>query len=128
MILWLFLLFFVLDHSAVHPSFFTRFEGSLQIGQGRIELVWRFRCIRFLDATSHLYMRVCPSVRPSVRMSVRMSDRWHFSENAGNDDFSLRDASYYPPGLAIKTHEMDKAMIIPANSGVSRVSGCVRRF
>ena len=27
----------------------------------------------FLDASSHLYNRVCPSVRPSVRMSVRMS-------------------------------------------------------
>ena len=31
----------------------------------------------FLDASSHLYKRVCPSVRPSVRpyvhMSVRMS-------------------------------------------------------
>jgi len=25
---------------------------------------------RFLDAFSHLYMRVCPSVRPSVRGSV----------------------------------------------------------
>ena len=27
----------------------------------------------FLDATSHLYKRVCPSVRPSVRWSVRRS-------------------------------------------------------
>ena len=28
---------------------------------------------RFLDAFSHLYKRVCPSVRPSVRRSVRRS-------------------------------------------------------
>ena len=27
----------------------------------------------FLDAPSHLYKRVCPSVRPSVRLSVRPS-------------------------------------------------------
>ena len=26
--------------------------------------------LRFLDASSHLYMRVCPSVRPSVRRLV----------------------------------------------------------
>ena len=25
----------------------------------------------FLDASTHLYMRVCPSVRPSIRPSVR---------------------------------------------------------
>merc|ERR1712240_966519 len=30
-------------------------------------------CISFLDASSHLYMRVCPSVGPSVRPSVRPS-------------------------------------------------------
>ena len=29
----------------------------------------------FLDAPSHLYKRVCPSVRPSVRRSVRRSVR-----------------------------------------------------
>ena len=28
---------------------------------------------QFLDASSHLYKRVCPSVRPSVRRSVRPS-------------------------------------------------------
>ena len=35
---------------------------------------WRFRQIQgksiFLDASSHLYMRVCPSVGPSVGLSV----------------------------------------------------------
>ena len=29
----------------------------------------------FLDASTHLYMRVCPSVRPSVRPSVHPSFR-----------------------------------------------------
>ena len=35
------------------------------------------RCVlsTFLDASSHLYKRVCPSVRPSVRRSVRPSVR-----------------------------------------------------
>ena len=32
-------------------------------------------CTRFLDAPSHLYMRLCPSVRRSVRPSVRPSVR-----------------------------------------------------
>ena len=31
--------------------------------------------IRFLDASTHLYKRVCPSVRPSVRRSVGRSVR-----------------------------------------------------
>ena len=30
---------------------------------------------RFLDASTHLFMRVCPSVRPSVHPSVRPSVR-----------------------------------------------------
>ncbi len=35
--------------------------------------VGRSACLylNFLDASSHLYKRVCPSVRPSVRRSVR---------------------------------------------------------
>ena len=33
----------------------------------------RFKRRLFLDASSHLYMRVCPSVGPSVRPSVRPS-------------------------------------------------------
>ena len=42
----------------------------------------------FLDASSHLYMNVCPSVRPSVRMSVRNQFRkialWtHFIARTG---------------------------------------------
>ena len=43
------------------------------------------------------------SVRPCDRMSVcpyvRMSVRYHWGKTAENDDFSLRDASYYPPRL-----------------------------
>ena len=42
--------------------------------------------LSFLDASS-----VCPSVCPHVR--------YDFSETADNNDLSLRDASYYPPGL-----------------------------
>ena len=42
--------------------------------------------IPFLDASSHLYKRVCPSVRPlvrpSVRLSVRPSVRYAFSKIA----------------------------------------------
>ena len=45
--------------------------------------------LSFLDASSQLYMRVCPSVR------------LHLSEIAETEGFSLRDASYYPPGLVI---------------------------
>ena len=39
-------------------------------------MVWHF----FLDASSHLYKRVCPSVGPSVRMS-------RFRRNAKMEDF-----------------------------------------
>ena len=42
---------------------------------------------------------VRPSVRPYVRPYVRQSVHYHLSETAKNDDFSLRDASYYSPGL-----------------------------
>ena len=31
--------------------------------------------VNFLDASSHLYMRVCPSVRPSVGGSVTLSSK-----------------------------------------------------
>ena len=31
---------------------------------------YRTNVLLFLDASSHLYMRVCPSVRPSIRPSV----------------------------------------------------------
>ena len=41
-------------------------------------------CSSFLDASSHLYMRVCLSIYPSVRQ--------YLSETAKNDHFSLRDA------------------------------------
>ena len=34
---------------------------------------------RFLDASTHLYMRICPSIRQSVRRSVRRSIRWSVS-------------------------------------------------
>ena len=54
---------------------------------------------RFLDASSHLYMSACLSVRMSVRMVVRPSVHNDLSETTENEDSSLGDASYYPPGL-----------------------------
>ena len=36
----------------------------------------------FLDASSHLYKSVCPSVRPSVRRSVRPSVRYACAKTA----------------------------------------------
>ena len=56
----------------------------------------------FLDASSHLYMRVCPSVRPSVRPSDRRSVRP-----------SVRLPSVT---LSLKT---GKSMILIANNEVS---------
>ena len=47
----------------------------------------RLHVLFFLDASSHLYKRVCPSVRPYVRPLA-------FWKN-------LRDASYCPPGLVL---------------------------
>ena len=37
-------------------------------------------CTLFLDASSHLYKRVCPPVRPSVRPLV---GRWRFCQKQG---------------------------------------------
>ena len=51
----------------------------------------------FLDASSHLYKRVCPYVRPSVRMSVRP---FRFSaKNRPKWLKSISDASICRPGL-----------------------------
>ena len=60
----------VVSHLPVFPSSFLSFPP--------------YRCLSFpsshlpcfLDASSHLYMRVCLSVGPSVRWSVRRSVRW----------------------------------------------------
>merc|ERR1711989_28160 len=38
------------------------------------------RSQRFLDAPSHLFKRVCPSVRPSIRLSVHPSVHNAFSQ------------------------------------------------
>merc|ERR1711951_309795 len=51
----------------------------------------------FLDASSHLYKRVCPSVGPSVRPSVRRSVRWlvgdAFVKNKENHYFRANHCS-----------------------------------
>ena len=44
--------------------------------------------VLFLDASSHLYKRVCPSVRQSVRPSVRRSVRNAFVKSDKNEYFS----------------------------------------
>ena len=46
--------------------------GEGVAGEARLRL-WKMN--QFLDASSHLYMRVCTSVRPSVGRSVRWSVR-----------------------------------------------------
>ena len=46
--------------------------------------------ISFLDASSHLYMRVCPSVGPSIGASVRRSVRDAFVKNGKIDDFDRK--------------------------------------
>ena len=48
----------------------------------------------FLDASSHLYKRVCPSVGRSVRRSVRPSVRDAFVKIAENGLMQDEDASY----------------------------------
>ena len=63
----------------------------------------------FFDASLHHYIWLCPSVRMSicpyvhlsVCPSVHPSVRQHLSKTAENDDFSLRDASYWPTGLVL---------------------------
>ena len=57
-----------------------------------------FKTLRFLDASSHLYKRVCPSVRwsvrPSVRPLVRPLVRNAFVKIAENGVIQDGDASY----------------------------------
>ena len=60
------------------------FPASTYWTQGRIRdryPVFPFLLFPFLDASSHLYNRVCPSVRPTVRISVRRSVRHAFVNN-----------------------------------------------
>ena len=75
----------------LHPTSYTNVFENLFIGaclipqNGNTNKQPR---IRFLDASKHLYKRVCPSVRPSVCPSVRSQFR-----------FRTSDASQCPPGL-----------------------------
>ena len=48
----------------------------------------------FLDASSHLYKRVCPSVGPTVRPLVRPSVHTAFVKIAENGVMQDGDASY----------------------------------
>ena len=46
-----------------------------------------YQLFHFLDKSSHLYNRVCPSVRRSVGRSVGPSFRHAFVKNKGNQYF-----------------------------------------
>ena len=50
----------------------------------------RVELISFLDASSHLYNWVCPSVGPSVRRSVGPSVGDAFVKNGKIDDFDRK--------------------------------------
>ena len=113
-------------------SFSLSLSGSLSVSLFH-HFVFSIFCFpSFVDASSHLFKRVCLSVRPYVRMIVTIKEkppgdesycplglvrwviaslykrvcpsvslyvRYHQGKTAENDDFSLRDASYFPPGI-----------------------------
>ena len=62
------------------------------MGLSRVNIFGVFA--QFLDASSHLYIRSCPSVGPSDGRSVGRSVGWMvrnlFFSNAENEPFSLR--------------------------------------
>ena len=69
------------------------------VAQGpSIAVIRLWACKSFSDASSHLYKRVCPSVRPSVRPSIRRSVRRSvrnaFVKIAENGIMQDGDASY----------------------------------
>ena len=64
---------------------------------------WEISNRNFLDASSHLYKRVCPSICMSVRMSVRMS--------VTIEEKPPEDASDCPPGLVICILIIDPYMV-----------------
>ena len=55
--------------------------------EGIADHYWPRAVFSFLDASSHLYIRVCPSVGPSVGPSVRRSVRHAFVKNRENRCF-----------------------------------------
>ena len=67
--------------SFIHLIYFILFFYSfIQGGKAKTFL-------RFLDASLHLYMRVCPSIRRSVRRSIRRSVCHAFVKNKENQRF-----------------------------------------
>ena len=55
----------------------------------------------FLDATTHLYKRSCPSVRPSVRRSVRPSVPCYFQTCTRRILFRVSGLVSFPTSLSI---------------------------
>ena len=60
-------------------------RGSIQIFSGERNL-WHWQFSAFLDATTHLYKRPCPSVRPSVRLSRVIFKQWKSHIPCSDDD------------------------------------------
>ena len=61
------------------------------------------RKVAFLDASSHLYKMVCPSVRPSVRLSIHpLRLYWYHAD----------DASSCSPGLVVLNLAIPSCMTI----------------
>ena len=69
-------------------DFFTASALCHFLGAGELAKI-----LRFLDGSTHLYMRVCPSVRRMVGPSVRRSVRNLFFSNVKNGQFSLGKSS-----------------------------------
>ena len=65
--------------------------GRFHIEGGHVENVHETSFMTFLDASSHLYKRVCPSVRRSVVPSVRrLVGRSRFRQKQGKSSFSSK--------------------------------------
>ena len=71
-----------------------------------ISMTFLFVIPFFLDASSHLYTRVCPSVRPYVRPYV------HPSVCPLTLRKNRRDASYCPPGLVFLAFALQFCLIL----------------
>ena len=73
------------------------------------------RCVlsTFLDASSHLYKRVCPSVGPSVRRSVGRSVRNQLFSKSKNEGFSSCISSGKPTNITnIELHLYRKVCLL----------------
>ena len=109
----------------IYP-FNSTFSTNPPAGAGMLQRAFR-RChtkisyISFLDASSHLYNRVCPSVGRSVRPSVRRSAGHAFVKNGKIDTVT----SSYNHFVIVSTHRWPygpyfKALLFSISSGIGR--------